>query len=190
MSKDPLLKQLVDEQSWHIWMDDRRSLLGYPVVSDRRKSSSPHLPLSCPPLSLRLAGGSDLGCFGDYRGETASMPCIASTTMISIPRERPHFRAISRLGRPSGPRTNFLSCTPTVIPCTCFLTLVSPRSLLFVGKHGLITPLLLISVLGDYWKPSVLQSSSLGSSCSPVVRRGCTNRIQLPSLGRPRNPIS
>ena len=189
MSKDPLLKQLVDDQSWHFWMDDRRSLWAYPVVSDHRKFSSPHLPLSCHPLSLRLADGSDLACFGDYRGETASMPCIASTTMISIPRGRPRFHAISRLGKPSGPRTNFLSCTPTVIPCTCFLRLVSPNSLLFVGEHELIVSLL-ISVLSDYWKPSILQSCSLDSSCSPVVRHGYINHTQLPSLGRPRTPIS
>ncbi|KAF9644987.1 FAD/NAD(P)-binding domain-containing protein [Thelephora ganbajun] len=34
MDKDPLLKQLVDDQDWHIWMDDRRSLLSYPVGRD------------------------------------------------------------------------------------------------------------------------------------------------------------
>lgn len=102
MSKDPLLKQLVDDQSWHFWMDDGRALSTYPVVSGRRKFSSPHLSLSCPPLTLRLADDSDLAFFGDYRGETASILCSASTAMISIPRERPHSRAVSRLGAPSG----------------------------------------------------------------------------------------
>ena len=58
MNKDPLLRQLVDDQNWHIWMDDRRSLLSYPVVSDRRQ-----IPVnSCPsllrlPFPLRLVGG-------------------------------------------------------------------------------------------------------------------------------------
>ena len=33
MDKDPILKYLVSDQDWHIWMDDRRSLLSYPVVS-------------------------------------------------------------------------------------------------------------------------------------------------------------
>ena len=71
------------------------------------------------------------------------MPCIASATMISIPKKRPHFRATSRLGKPSGLRTSFSSCTPTVIPCTCFLELVLPRFLFFVplgDKHELIPP--------------------------------------------------
>ena len=35
MKKDPVLKQLVNDQDWHVWMDDRRSLSSYPVVSYR-----------------------------------------------------------------------------------------------------------------------------------------------------------
>ena len=126
MKKDPLLRQLVDDQNWHIWMDDRRSLLSYPVVSDRRQipvNSRPSLLRL--PFPLRLVGGFGSAHFGNHRGEMASMPSTASATMISIPKKRPHFRATNPLGRPSGQRTSSSSCSLILIPCTHFSQLAS-----------------------------------------------------------------
>ena len=45
MNKDPILRQLVDDQDWHVWMDDRRSLLSYPAVSDFCSLRLPVIPL-------------------------------------------------------------------------------------------------------------------------------------------------
>ena len=69
MEKDPLLKQLVNDQDWHIWMDDRRSLLSYPVVGYRRQFQFSHTFLLCFPFQIRFADGlypARLGIIG-YR---------------------------------------------------------------------------------------------------------------------------
>ena len=113
MKRDPVLKQLVSDQDWHIWMDDRRSLLSYPVVRCRCFL----MLLFTSPFPTAPYSWSRSCSFGYCRGETANMPCIASATMIFTPKKRPHFPATSRLGKPSGPRTNSFSCIPIAIPC-------------------------------------------------------------------------
>ena len=88
MNKDPLLKPLVDDQDWHIWMDDRRSLLSYPVVSCISSPPLSHPSLLRSPFPLRLADGFDVPRFGNIGKRWQ----VCRT--LFLPRRYPHQRNI------------------------------------------------------------------------------------------------